>query len=386
MERMTPFDFHAPGHLMAGFGATARIGTALAALGLRKPLLVTDAGLVSAGLVARVEESLAADGLSVTRFDDVVADPPEAVVLAAARRAASCDCVIGLGGGSSLDVAKLAALLAGGDDALGEIYGVGLARGRRLPLVQVPTTAGTGSEATPVAIVTVGEDLKKGVSAAQLLPDIAVLDPDLLRGLPASVMAATGYDAMVHAIEAHTSISANANPLSRDLARQALRLLGANLRNAVLRPGDDATLSAMALGSHLAGRAFANAPVGAVHALAYPVGGLFGQPHGVSVALVLTETMRFNAAACAEAYATLATDIFPNLDGIDAERRCDGLIDRMEALRADIGLPGRLREIGVAETDLGTMAGQAMLQTRLLVNNPRPVAEADALAIYGAAL
>jgi alcohol dehydrogenase class IV len=252
--------------------------------------------------------------------------------------------------------------------------------------VQVPTTAGTGAEATPVAIVTVGEGQKKGVSAPQLLPDIAILDPELLQGLPAHVMAATGYDAMVHAIEAYTSTSPNANPLSRGLARQALGLLRANLRRAVDGVGGLESLSAMGLGAHLAGRAFGNAPVAAVHALAYPVGGLFKQPHGVSIALVLPEVMRFNAPACAEAYAALATDAFPDLDRVDTAQRATSFIDGMSELRDALGLPGRLRDVGISAADLPLMAEQAMLQTRLLVNNPRPVTAADAHAIYKAAL
>jgi alcohol dehydrogenase class IV len=229
--------------------------------------------------------------------------------------------------------------------------------------------------------VTTGAHEKKGVVSPLLIPDVALLDLDLTLGLPPHVTAATGVDAMVHAIEAYTSTSANNNPVSRALAGEALRLLGRNIRQAVHHGSDREARSAMLLGSMLAGQAFANSPVAAVHALAYPIGGHFGIPHGLSNALVLPYVLRFNAEVCGEAYAELAPHVFPDLANPTAER----FIDAMVALAADIGLQPRLRDVGIPHDAVAMMAEDAMKQTRLLVNNPRPVALDDARAIYEAA-
>ena len=283
-----------------------------------------------------------------------------------------------------MDVAKLAALLACSSETLPDIYGVGRVRGRRLPLVLVPTTAGTGSEVTPISIITTGEHTKMGVVSPVLLPDVALLDPELTLTVPPAVTAATGIDAMVHAIEAYTSSNANNNPISRALAREALSLLGGAIRRAVTEGTDVRARGDMLLGAMLAGQAFANSPVAAVHALAYPLGGRFHLPHGLSNALVLPEVLRFNAPVAAEGYATLAPILFPDLTGTPTTV-AEGFADQLAALSRDLGLPPRLRDVHVPEEMLPTLARDAMAQTRLLVNNPRPVTEQDALAIYRAA-
>ena len=283
------------------------------------------------------------------------------------------------------DVAKLVALLAASGEQLADIYGVGLAKGPRLPLALVPTTAGTGSEVTPISIITTGASEKKGVVSPVILPDLAVLDAELTLGLPAAVTAATGVDAMVHAIEAITSANANHNPVSRALAFEALRLLGLNIRTAVFEGQDRDARGAMLLGSLLAGQAFANSPVAAVHALAYPIGGHFHVPHGLSNALVLPHVLAFNAPAAQQHYADIAPVLFPALAGKNAVEACSGLIQSLMTLAEEIGLPLRLRDVDIPEHALPMLAADAMKQTRLLVNNPRPVQEADALAIYRAA-
>jgi alcohol dehydrogenase class IV len=384
---ITPFSFNTTPSIMFGDGALSRIGEAAARLG-GKLLVVSDAGVVKAGLVAPALHHLARAGVETTLFTDVVADPAEAVVMAAveAGRALGATGVIGLGGGSSLDVAKLAALILRSGEKLTDIYGVGNVKGQRLPLMLIPTTAGTGSEVTPISIVTTGEIEKKGVVSPVILPDIALLDPELTLGLPPAVTAATGVDAMVHAIEAFTSASANNNPLSRSLAIQALALLGANIRVAVSDGANRGARGAMLLGSLLAGQAFANSPVAAVHALAYPLGGVFHLPHGLSNALVLPEVIRFNLPSATAAYAELAPVIFPELAQMEGEaRRAAALAGSLAALSGEIGLPSRLRDVGIPEDALPQLAAEAMKQSRLLVNNPRKVTEADAFAIYGAA-
>lgn len=381
---MSPFTFNTAPSLIVGSGSIARLGELAAQRLGPRVLLVTDSGLVKAGLIAPALHTLEEAGIAVDVFDAVVADPPEDVVMAAVARAEDFQAraVIGFGGGSSIDVAKLVALLAASNESLPEIYGVGLAKGPRLPLLAVPTTAGTGSEVTPISIVTTGAHEKKGVVSPLIIPDIALLDPDLTVNLPPPVTAATGIDAMVHAIEAYTSTSPNNNPVSQALAKEALRLLGRNIERAVRQGSDLEARSAMLLGSMLAGQAFANSPVAAVHALAYPIGGHFGVPHGLSNALVLPHVLRFNAGACAAAYAELAPYAFPELQG---RATASAFVEAIAVLCAKVGLQPRLRDLDIPQDAVPMLAADAMKQTRLLVNNPRPLALEDARTIYEAA-
>ncbi|WP_206455467.1 iron-containing alcohol dehydrogenase [Aurantimonas marina] len=385
---MTPFLFNTTPSIVFEPGAARRLGPIAAKTLGARVLLVTDPGLRVLGLCDPAIASLTESGAAVTIFDDVAADPKLSILVAATDAARSLDAtgVLGFGGGSSLDVAKLAALIAGSGENLDEAWGVGNAKGPRLPLVLVPTTAGTGSEVTPVSIITVGEEEKRGVSSPLILPDIAVLDAELTLGLPPAITAATGVDAMVHAIEAYASKSANNNPLSKMLAREALRLIGANIETVIAEPANVEARGAMLLGSMLAGQAFANSPVAAVHALAYPIGGTFHIPHGLSNALVLPHVLRFNAPDAAHLYAEIAADAFPALEREESTQgRCAAFVEELAALSKRLGLPPRLRDVGIGEEHLAKMAADAMKQQRLLVNNPREVAQADALSIYRAA-
>ncbi|MDB2422422.1 iron-containing alcohol dehydrogenase [Paracoccaceae bacterium] len=383
---MPPFTFNTSRSVRFGASLILQLGEMTRSeIGCRV-LLVTDTGMLATGLVDQVQVILANAGVNVTVFSDVVADPPEAVVLAAteAAKVADVDAVIGFGGGSSLDVAKLVAVLAIDNQSLKDIYGVGNITGRRLPLILIPTTSGTGSEVTPISILTTGKSEKMGVVSPVLIPDIALLDPELTLGLPAHVTAATGIDAMVHAIEAYASTSANNNPLSKVLAKQALRLMGAALETAVHKPRDIEARSDMLLGSLLAGQAFANSPVAAVHALAYPIGGHYKVPHGLSNALVLPQVLRFNAVTAPQSYAEIAACAFPDLAGLSPQAAATAFAEAMADLSKRCGLQQRLRDLGIKRGALPMLAGDAMNQTRLLVNNPRTVTHADALAIYEA--
>jgi alcohol dehydrogenase class IV len=385
---MTPFTFNTTASVVFEAGAARRLGAIAGPRLGRAVLFVTDPGLRRLGLCDPAIASLEAAGIAVTVFSEVEADPSRATLMKAVEvgRAAGTTGVVGFGGGSSLDVAKLAALLVGSGEDLDEAWGVAQAKGPRLPLALVPTTAGTGSEVTPVSIITVGEEEKRGVSSPVILPDIAVLDAELTLGLPPAITAATGIDAMVHAIEAYASKNANNNPLSRMLAREALRLLGANIETVIADGGNLEARGAMLLGSMLAGQAFANSPVAAVHALAYPVGGTFHVPHGLSNALVLPHVLRFNAPDAAHLYAEIAADAFPHLEREQGvQGRCAAFIEELAALSARVGLQPRLRDVGIPEAALAKMAADAMKQQRLLVNNPRAVSQDDALAIYRAA-
>ena len=384
---MHPFSFATTAQLICEPGASRRLASLCRERGARSVLVLTDPGITRFGLLDNVLPGFEEEGLHVSVYDQVVADPPEAIVLAAVEQAAGADLIIGFGGGSSMDVAKLVALLAHPEctQSLQDIYGVGNAKGMRLPLIQVPTTAGTGSEVTQISIITTGETTKMGVVSPLLLPDLALLDADLTLGLPPAVTAATGIDAMVHAIEAYTS-ALKKNPMSDLLAREALRLLAANLDEAVHNGSNREARQAMLLGACLAGQAFANAPVAAVHALAYPLGGNFHIPHGLSNALVLPHVLRFNVSAATTHYGELAPIVLGDrLRGEDPATFADQLIEELGELSGRMGLPTRLRDAGVPEAMLPQLAREAMLQQRLLVNNPREVTEADALAIYQAA-
>jgi alcohol dehydrogenase class IV len=380
---MPPFIFETAPQVVCEQGAAGRLGEIIGNMGIRRLFLVTDAGLIKAGLIDDALASLVAAGIAVTTFSDVLADPPEERILAAvdAAKHAQADGVVGFGGGSSLDTAKLVALLTRTPQELSEIYGIGLARGPRLPLVQIPTTAGTGSEVTPIAIVTTPTAEKKGVVSSLLYPDIALLDSLLTLGLPPRITAMTGVDAMVHAIESY-STRLKQNPLSEALSLKALSLLHANIRR-VMDDGRDADArEAMLLGSLLAGMAFANAPVGAVHALAYPLGGHFHVPHGLSNSLVLVPILNFNLPSAVARYADLGRAMLPRLTALDDSAAADAFVAAMHALVADMPYEHRLREVGIGEDDLPLLATDAMNVQRLLVNNPRVMAYDDALSIY----
>lgn len=384
---MVGFVFNTAPSIRFGAGAMDQLGEVAVSVPGTRVLLVTDPGMMTTGIVDRATGILNSAGIEVSVFSDVQADPPEAVVLAAvdAAKAQGAGGIIGLGGGSSLDVAKLTAVLAPGRETLPGLYGVGNVRGPRLPLILVPTTAGTGSEVTMVSIVTTGASEKMGVVSPVILPDVAILDPELTLGLPPHITAATGIDAMVHAIEAYTSASPNNNPISRNLAKEALRLMGAAIETAVQDGSDILARGDMLLGSMLAGQAFANSPVAAVHALAYPIGGHYKVPHGLSNALVLPHVLRFNAVTAPKPYAEIAACAFPEMTGIQGQEAAAAFADNMAALSARCGLQKNLRDVGIGKDALAMLARDAMNQARLLVNNPRPVTEADALAIYESA-
>jgi alcohol dehydrogenase class IV len=386
---MQPFSFATTAQILCETGAVQRLANLCSERGARRVLIVTDPGIAGLGMLDDVLPGFTAAKIAVAIFSDVTADPSQDCVLAAVKwaRHIGADLIVGFGGGSSMDVAKLVALLAHPQCAqpITELYGVDKAKGQRLALIQVPTTAGTGSEVTPIAIVTTGYTTKMGVVSPLLLPDLAVLDAVCTLGLPPAVTAATGIDAMVHAIEAYTS-KLKRNPLSSLLAREALRLLADNLDQAVYNGSNLVARQAMLLGACLAGQAFANAPVAAVHALAYPLGGHFHIPHGLANSLVLPHVLRFNLPVAMADYAELALPLLgERLQAGDRQSRAEQFVGELEQLASRCGLPTTLRDAGVPRGSLAQLASDAMQQQRLLVNNPRPVSEVDALAIYEAA-
>ena len=370
--------------VLVGPEASKQLGDLAVSMGITRALIVTDRGIIQFGLLDSATNSLNASKVEYELYADVVADPPESVVMDAVTegQAFNCDGVIGFGGGSSMDVAKLLAVLIKGEQSLSDIYGVDQITGGRLPLIQVPTTAGTGSEATMVSIITTGETTKAGVVSRTLLADKIVLDASLTLGLPPHVTAATGIDAMVHAIEAYTSRRLK-NSLSDMLAREALRLLAGNIAVAVKQGDNLDARGSMLLGAMLAGQAFANAPVAAVHALAYPLGGNYHIPHGLSNSLVLPHVIRFNGPSAGDLYKEIAPLIMPGKSlPDDALVVTEMLAEHFLSLAEDLGLQTSLSQMNVPEGDLPKLAEEAMLQQRLLINNPREVSVDDSLEIY----
>ena len=353
-------------------------------------LFITDKDLMSLKLTEPTLIELNKLSSKVEVFQDVEADPSIKTLMNAIEigKKNKITGVIGFGGGSSMDVAKLTSLILGSNENIEEAWGVSNAKGPRLPLILVPTTAGTGSEVTPISIITVGEEEKKGVSSPIILPDIAILDPELTIGLPAHTTAATGIDAMVHAIEGYASANKNNNPISKMIAVEALKLLGGSIEKAVFEGSNIEARGNMLLGAMLAGKSFANSPVAAVHALAYPIGGTFHVSHGLSNSLVLPYVLRFNSVdnKATKDYSELAPFLFPDIDmSKGSQAICKEFIDRLENLSKKLGLPQKLREVNIPKEACKKMASDAMKQTRLLVNNPREVTENDALNIYEAA-
>ncbi|MCH7385685.1 iron-containing alcohol dehydrogenase [Acinetobacter modestus] len=383
---MNPFQFQTVPNIISGLGSIQELKNVLSQQNYQKALIVTDAGMIQHQLHQPILEILTQIGLEYLIYSDIQADPPEHIVLEAVDFATQeqIDVIIGFGGGSSMDVAKIIALLAHPkqQQKLSEIYGVNQAKAPRLPLILIPTTAGTGSEVTPISIVTTGATTKMGVVAPILYADVAILDATFTQGLPAHITAATGIDAMVHAIEAYTS-NVKKNFYADMLAKNALKLLNHNLAKALKNGADLEARQNMLVGSMLAGQAFANAPVAAVHALAYPLGGHFHLSHGHTNALVLVEVLKFNAPKAKQHYAELMQLLDPRSTGC-TDGLCDLFIDHMQNHLEQSGLTLKLKDLDIPEAKLPQLAKDAMLQTRLLQNNPREMTEQDALQIYQA--
>jgi len=362
-------------------GGAARLDAHIAGLSDGKRIaIIMDKGVRALGLIDAGLESLRSAGYDVLVFDDVVPDPPEASVIAGAKAVKDfrADVIIGFGGGSPMDTAKVIAHLAGCNQPIETLYGVGKALGPALPLLLIPTTSGTGSEVTNIAIITTGETEKKGIVADSLYAKRVLLDPELTRGLPASITASTGIDAMVHAIEAYTSVRLK-NPLSDALAITALKKLRGAIVTACDEPGNMAARNDMLIGAMLAGQAFSNSPCAAVHALAYPLGGFFHVPHGLSNALVLTEVMKYNLPKAGDWYAEIAGELGVGSTGVS-------LIDAMEDIKDRTRVPATLRAVNITRDAVPMMAKDAMTKDRLLINNPREMTYDATVKIYEAIL
>jgi len=356
---------------------------------------LSERGLTSAFLVTTpptrplcepLAEACRSKGIAVTLWDEIVGEPTltDFANAMAAARASAADCVIGLGGGSAMDVAKLVAALFDGAQTIHEVIGVDLLKARALPLACIPTTAGTGSEVTPIAILGDEEaDLKKGVVSERLVPDFAYLDPALTVSMPRAVTASTGIDALTHCIEAFANKFAH--PLVDMFALEGIRLIAGHIERACTDGTDIEARAAMLRASFFGGMCLGPVNTAAVHALAYPLGGEFHVPHGVANSILLPHVLRFNLPAAPARYARVAEALGVPRTGNDLADSAHG-VERIAALSRHIGIASGMSAFGISSNAIPHMAAAAMTVTRLLMRNPREVTEADAVRIYAAAL
>lgn len=375
--------FQSTPRIVMGIGASEKISDEIKRLSGKSVMIVTDPGLVKAGICDNIASSLVNAGLEVHRFDDVEPDPPFEIASKASQavKDSGADIILGLGGGSSLDIAKVASILVTNSDPVSSYFGIDMVPKPGLKTILVPTTAGTGSEVTPIAILSDTEEkLKKGIVSSHLFPAAAILDPMLTLGLPAPVTAATGMDALIHAVEAYTSL--NATAFTDLLAEQSIRLISSNLRTAFANGSNVQARYKMLEGSLLAGMAFANAGVTAVHAFAYPIGAEFHIPHGVANSIMLWPVMEFNMMGNLRKFANTAQFMGEITDGLTEREAALLAVDSFRDLIIDVEIPTSLSQYGIKDEHIPALAQGVMKVTRLLANNPRELKQADAEKIY----
>lgn len=358
-----------------------------ASLNGHRIFLVCDPILAKLGLTEKTAALLREKGFEVAIHADVEPEPRVESVLAAAEqaRAFGADCVIGIGGGSSLDTAKTCSVLLGNQQDIRELYGIEKVSKPGAPLILVPTSAGTGSEVTDIAILSdEAAQLKMGIVSRHMLPASVILDPELTLSLPKGPTAASGMDALIHAMEAYTSI--HATPLTDMWAEHTIALIAPNLRKAWARGEDIQARQAMLTGSFYVGVAFCNAGVTAVHAFAYPIGARYHIPHGLANTLMLLPVFRFNMVGNMERFARLAAMLGENTTGLSHEKAAGRCLDALESLARDLQVPRHLADYGVTPNDVPVLAESVLQVTRLLGNNPRSVSLQDAINIYREAL
>lgn len=379
------FEFSVGAKALFGRGLVDSVGEEVKKLGVGRAFVVTDRVLNAAGLAPRVEEGLARSGIEVCgRFVDV---PPNSEVnvvraLADAARRAGSEGLVAVGGGSVIDSAKAANMMLGEGRDLLEMQGVNLLERALGPLVAVPTTSGTGSEVTSFAVVKDdGAQTKLHFTSPFLVPQLAVLDPEMTASMPRRLTAMTGFDALTHAVEA--LVAQNAEPMTDALALHAIRIIGANLPRAVANGADLPAREQMLLASHMAGIAFNNSGVGVVHAVAHVLGGLHDVPHGLANALMLPFGMEFNMPVAMDRYALVA-DALGVPGGGSPEARASAAVTAIRELRRVVGLPDRLREAGVPEEGVERIGAEALLDGAIFFN-PREATEDELVALVRAA-
>ncbi|MGZ9585597.1 iron-containing alcohol dehydrogenase [Paenibacillus marinisediminis] len=370
-----------------GWGAAAQLLPEVVKYGSSRILVVTDPVLKQIGLVDRVIAPLLAEGCQVDVYSETLPEPPLEIgeKLVAYTKEGAFDLVIGMGGGSAMDLAKLAAVLSAHEGSVGDylnLTGTRKLERRGLPKILIPTTSGTGSEVTDIAVLSL-ETTKDVVTHPYLLADVAIVDPELTLTVPSRVTAATGIDALTHAVEAY--ISVNASPTTDAMALHAIRLIGGSLRKAVADGKDQQARTDMSYGSYLAGLAFFNAGVAGVHALAYPLGGQFHISHGESNAVLLPYVMGYIRSSCVKRMGDILEALGGNtayLTEEDASRLC---VEQLQRLVQDVGIPTTLAGFNIPESALELLTEDGVKQKRLLARSPLPLGEEEIRTIYRSA-
>jgi alcohol dehydrogenase len=379
--------FLAPNRTILGKGVAKEIGKEIKVLGGKRALIVTDPGVVKAGLLSLIDDALRAEGVDFEIYGRVEPEPPTRVVdeAVAVARKGNFDIIVGFGGGSSLDVAKGVAVMATNDGKIVDYVGANMFPKRGLPKILIPTTAGTGSEATWVCVVTDEEEnTKKSLYSNLLLPDVAILDPMATLSMPPDVTADTGFDALAHAVESYVSV--NGTPYTRIMASEAIRLIATSLPVAYGKGTDVRARYNMLLASNLAGMAFTSGGLGACHGLAYPLGTEFHMPHGKSNALMLVHVMDFNVMASLERYAEVAVAMGENVAGLGMYEAGAKSVEAVKKLLVAVDTPYRLSDYGIEAKDVPRLVEGGMKQARFYVPNPRNLTEKEIEAIYRMAL
>ncbi len=380
------FSFTGAKKIVFGNGSLLTLAGHLNEHHAKNPLVVIDKNLAKTGLHEKIASILVSEGIKFTVFDKVEPEPrielaDEGAALCLKNK---CDSVIGIGGGSAMDVAKAISVIAANKGAAVDYLGLNKVPKPGLPKIMIPTTAGTGSEVTFTAVF-IRKNLKKkeGMNSPHLYPDLALLDPELTLSLPPEPTAHTGLDALCHAIESYTSI--NASPLSEMFSLEAIALIAENLRTCVHDGKNIAARERMLLGSLYAGIGLANAGVTAVHSLSYPLGGKFGVGHGLANTILLAPVMAFNLPGALEKFADVAEAMGECIDGLPLREAAYLAVDAVEALIEDCGITASIRDFGVKEEDFPSLADVAMTVARPLENNPRKMTKEEMIAIYAQA-
>jgi alcohol dehydrogenase len=373
----------APKTLITGNNAISTLGVEAKKLNGTKVLVITDPGVEKSGMIDTVERPLIDAGLEMGLYAKAVPEPPMSSVAEIVKFAekGGYDCIVGFGGGSPIDVAKVVAALVGTGKTVEDIVGIDQVPKKGLPMIAVPTTAGTGSEVTAIAIFANEKlNVKQGVVSPYIIPNIALVDPVLTWTCPQHVTAASGLDALIHCIEAY--ISVNATMHTDPLAKEGIKLIAKSIRTATYDGTNAWARHNMAMGSLLGGIAFGNAGVGAVHALSYPIGGTFHVPHGVANTLMLPWVMEYNMVSCLQWFKEVGEAMGENMDGLSARDGAEKTVTSLRALAEDLKVPQYLSDVDIPESAIEEMADAAMGQTRLLNNNPRKLTRDDIVQIY----
>jgi alcohol dehydrogenase class IV len=391
-ERRKQMDYkimslRSPHLILAGLGAFERLGPEAKGIGATRALVVTDKGVIDSGIGKKAQEILAKEGIGLEFFDRVIPDPDVACFESCLETAKKqkYDLIVGIGGGSSMDIASITSVMLTNPGTVYEYFGVGLVKNPGVPTILIPTTAGTGAEVTPNAILTdTKEKLKKAVVSPYILPRLAIIDPLLTVTMPPSVTSSSGIDALTHAVESYTSN--NANILTDLFAKEAMILIGRSLRTAVANGNNLEARYDMSLGSLYAGISLANAGVTAVHALAYPLGGTFNVAHGIANGLLLPYVMEFNVLGNIPKFAQIAHFLGEKVDHLPLLDQAYQAAKAVKALYRDLKIPQSLTELKVPKEGIPAMAKAAMNVTRLMGNNPRVMTVQDVERIYEKAL